>query len=221
MKWLTISELSHGLDVETGVALAGVVLALAISMVATLVLFLSVKREAQRLALRERRRTEQRLEELKQGLEKIDRENQEARERLVYPELPAPTPGDQAVSRCFEGFGEEMGLAKRAQALKRLRAGEPLENVAREVDAPFCEIQLLARVEEHLREVRERSSSEPTGANAVASAGVGASSVRGTNPSDDRSLAANVPAPLTEDPRPEAIRVPARARTAKAGAGNE
>lgn len=226
MKWLTMPDLSHGLEIETGLALAGIVVALVISLIATLVLFLSVKREGRRLALRERRRTDRELKALRESLETVHRQNDEALERAIDSEpvrmLLAPS-GDRASPSIADGFGlgDEMGLTKRAQALKRLRAGEPIETVACEVEAPLCEIQLLARVEERLSDARERRKAERLNADQAVVTGGVTPGVSSKNPVDDRSGDSDSHESSTDHLRRVAIPAPQRARSAKAGAGND
>ena len=220
-----MSELTHGLEMETAIALAGVIFALVLGLMATLVLFLSVKREARRLVLRERRRTDRQLQELKQSWEYAYREGQASQETPMNPEFAGqgtPTVDDPALQRVSGEFREEMGLAQRAQALKQLRAGEPPDDIARQVGAPLCEIQLLARVEQHLSDLRERTDAKTT----VTALGErdGEPITGPTGPTsiedEDRSSASGFGGSPIEAPGQTATRAP-QVHRAKAGGGKK
>lgn len=209
MTWLTLPDLGQRLEIETGVALSGVVLALVIGMIATLVLFLSVKRETRRLVLRERRRTDRQVDALSQRLDSLRAVSEEAHSD---PATTEPTPillspaSDRASPPVADTMVEEVGLATRARALKRIRAGEPLETIVREVSAPLCEIQLLARVEEHLTKARAKSAAKNNDPVAQLS---------------DQSQAADSPKSPPDASHPAATPAQPRARSATAGAPNE
>lgn len=217
-----MSELIHGPEMETRIVLAGIVLALVIGLIGTLVLFLSVKREARRLLLRERRRTDRQLQELRQSSGNAYCDQQAVRETRLHPgftgRLPAMV-GDPALPRTSEEFSEEMGLAQRAQALKRLRAGEPPDDVARQVGAPLCEIQLLARVEQHLGGLRESRNTEPTTIAPGKRADEPISHSTGRIPLENEDRSSTSGAPMEA---PDRTTSPARqVRSAKAGGGKK
>lgn len=212
MKWLIMPDLNHGLELETGLALAGIAFALVIGLIATLVLFISVKREGRRLALRERRRIDRELEAFREIIETVHSQNEKARGKEMSWDRASPSISD--------GFWlvEEMRLEKRAQALKRLRAGEPLDFVAREVKAPLCEIELLARVEEHVSDARARRNPERLNAAAVGTSET-TPGVKSPNSAGDRSGDSDARESLAEDLQPASTSAAQRVRSAKAGAG--
>lgn len=116
--------MEFGFPIET-VALGGTAI---VGVLATLILFLSLKRDISRAGRRERRRTEHLIAELDQKLEK------KLAEAAIVP--PAPqTP---------EPF-------HRARALRLLGSGVPLPQAARELGVPLGELELLERVTAFVR----------------------------------------------------------------------
>ena len=98
--------------------------AVALGLAVTLVLFLSVKMEVQRYALRERRRVDEMLERLK-GAETSPPET-------VFVPVPLQP-----------GFN----INRRVHAGRLLRKGEDIGHVAAALGVPRAEVELLARVQ--------------------------------------------------------------------------
>ena len=107
---------------------------LALGLMASLALFVSVKRDLRAQARRENRRLEGAL-----------RQMQEAPRAATPPPLPAP-----AAEPVYIPLAPRSGLnlSRRVQATRLLRRGEGVEHVAAALSIPRREVELLIRVEE-------------------------------------------------------------------------
>jgi hypothetical protein len=101
---------------------------LVLTLAATLLLFLSVKREIQVRASRERQR--------------VDALVNAMAERLRDASTPPPEPVYLPVT-----LRSGLNISNRIQAMRMLRRGEDVAHTAAALGVPGCEIELLRRVE--------------------------------------------------------------------------
>jgi hypothetical protein len=108
----------------------------ALSLVAALCLFLSVKKEIALL----RRDVAARADQWTQ-----DKEHIETRLQRLELEETSPPPPLQALASAIAGSASSVTLTRRSQALRRWRRGESADQIATALEMPRVEVELLIK----------------------------------------------------------------------------